>query len=133
MPLTHPPSNKFARAEGAPQIKRPIVAPSLEDLFGLRKLCGSDTAVIEYFANWYGMEADAIAPTIQGWLANCPDVPPPSRQRSAPAVNLSDYRAELRNQKVAAKIRPPEVLPIKTPPGTYALKPTRSGAQTGGD
>ena len=107
MPLTHP---------TAPA--RAIVAPSMEDLFGLRKLCGSDSAVIDYFANWYQMEADAIAPTIQSWLANCPVVPPPSRQRSAPAVS-SDVAtaAAMRNPRAAAN-RPPEILPIKTPPAS---------------
>ena len=88
MPLTHPTARLPGRMTHptAPSVARAIIAPSLDDLFGLRKLCGSDIGVIEYLANWYDMEADAIAPTVQGWLANCPDVQPPSRQRSAPGA-----------------------------------------------
>lgn len=148
MPLTHPTARLPGRMTHptAPSVARAIIAPSLDDLFGLRKLCGSDIGVIEYLANWYDMEADAIAPTVQGWLANCPDVQPPSRQRSAPGAltvnagmatrsHLSHAddpfkttsssfvaaTAALRHPR-AASIRPPEVLPIKTPPASAPVQ-----------
>lgn len=100
-----------------------IHAPTPEDLFGLLKLCGSGDKVIAYLANLWEISPVTIGPTVKGWLNNLPEVPPPSRQRSAPPL-LNPAEAALRARLAAAnvshrqrgKMGPPEVMRVDPPP-----------------
>ena len=61
--------------------------PPAEDLQGLYALCGgSEDALINHLAKVHGLPPQDLAPTILLWLADTPEIPPPSRQRSAPPV-----------------------------------------------
>lgn len=106
--------------------------PTPADLFGLLKLCGSEDGVTEYLARLYGMEASTIAPTVHGWIKSLPTVPPPSRQRSAPAAPSSfqsgsmtvvDPRGRQQQQQQPGGVI--QICRIKTPP---ASAPVRNSA-----
>lgn len=109
--------------------ERSIHPPTIEDLYGLLKLCGSESGVVDYFSRWYQLPKDTIQPTILGWLAALPAVPPPSRMRSAPAMSGPRTAAAapaLTLRKPTAAVRGPDILPIKTPP---ASAPVHQSAQ----
>ena len=61
-------------------------APSLEDLYALRALCGSEEGTIAHLARCFDIPAETCAPVVHEWLEALPPIPPPSRQRSAPPV-----------------------------------------------
>ena len=85
------------------------------------KLVGSEEKVIEYIAKQYGLSVDQVAPTVKGWLAALPAVPPPSRQRSAPpllALNASANASSLRRHQYNNVPSRAEVIPIKPPPAS---------------
>lgn len=93
-------------------------APSVEDLYGLYSLCGSEHGVVTYLAKLYGLTPDEIAPTVHGWLESLPAVPPPSRQRSAPPVLNPALEARLAHanpRSTLLRIQPPDVMRIEVP------------------
>ena len=104
--------------EVAPDDEFAIHAPSPEDLFGLLKLCGSEDGVIAYLARLWSMSTTAIGPTVRGWIKALPDVPPPSRQRSAPPVISPAVSAFALANATAGQHakRPPQVMQIREPP-----------------
>lgn len=64
-----------------------VPKPPAEDLQGLYALCGgSEEALITHLAKVHGVPPQDLAPTVLSWLAERPEIPPPSRQRSAPPV-----------------------------------------------
>lgn len=88
--------------------------PTPDELQRILKLCGNEAGVIALMAKQYGLPAEAIAPTVRGWLAALPPLPPPSRQRSAPA-NLDAHLNSLVATRRGGKELPyPGALP--TPP-----------------
>ena len=95
-----------------------LAVPSPEDLLGLRKLMGSNAKTVEYLAKLYNMETEAIRPTVEEWLAALPRIPPPSRQRSAPAEFFSPVALEMRLKAAAAasKRGPAQILEVNLPP-----------------
>ena len=109
-----PPSEEISAADDF----RKVVAPSPEDLFGLLKLCGSEDGVIAYLAKHWSMSTTAIGPTVRGWIKALPDVPPPSRQRSAPPVISPAVSAFALANATAGQHakRPPQVMQIREPP-----------------
>lgn len=96
--------------------------PTVEDLYGLRKLCGDDDATVSYLSRLYNLPRDAIAPTVKSWLAELPHMPPPSRQRSAPPVVAPGIEACLRaaaSSSAAGQPKqqtPADVMRIDLPP-----------------
>ena len=94
-----------------------LTVPSMDDLYGLVKLCGSNDGVVNYLARVYGLEADIIKPTVLEWLSALPPLPPPSRQRSAPAAPERVPRSGLASL-VAARNNAlgPQILPIRELP-----------------
>ena len=95
--------------------------PSSDDLLQLKKLCGSDDLVVVHLARCYGVSVESIAPTVLRWLKDLPAVQPPSRQRSAPSV-MAPTVMENALRRVVASARPPEILPVRTPPASAPVK-----------
>jgi len=95
--------------------------PSSDDLHALKKLCGSDDLVVVHLARCYGVPVETIAPTVLRWLKDLPPVQPPSRQRSAPSV-MAPAVMESALRRVVASARPPEVMPVRTPPASAPVK-----------
>jgi len=104
-------------------------APSVEDLTKLYELCGGDDdQVIAHLAKLFGLPPEAIASTVRTWLKMLPAVPPPSRQRSAPAVMAAEVgplgvpkKAGMGSQMV--KIQPPASAPV---PGREVIAAMRA-------
>ena len=99
----------------------PADGPSEEELFKLLKLCGSEERVVIFLARTFGLAPEQIAPTVMSWLAELPEVPPPSRQRSAPPDLSPERYAAWSPGYTLAGIRRqanriPDILPIRTPP-----------------
>ena len=104
-----------------------LAAPEQADLYALWRLCGTPDKVVHHIARSLSLVPSAIAPTVKQWLAELPEVPPPSRQRSAPAVLAPSMQARL----VAAATplqqlqrgQRADVLRLKTPPASAPALP----------
>ena len=102
--------------------------PTPEELFHLLKLCGSEQQVVAYLAKKFCVSPGSIAETVHGWLANLPTVPPPSRQRSAPAIPLNGikFRSLTSSSSLSTAVSfqtRPEMLTVKTPPASAPVRP----------
>ena len=96
--------------------------PDPDDLYGLYKLCGSEDAVVEHIAKACGVEPVQIRQQILACLAQLPEVPPPSRQRSAPPVVAPEQRvlaqtaANSNSLFRGGSTGGPDVLRVRAPP-----------------
>jgi hypothetical protein len=96
-----------------------LAQPSHEELFRLKALCGgNEESIVALLAKTYKLSPTAIAPTVRQWLAELPAAPPPSRQRSSPPVLATAPKGRTETRSSALAARPPDVLPIRTPPAS---------------
>jgi len=102
---------------------RDLKAPSTEELLRLYKLCGSEAQVTALLAKQHRLTPEALAPTVRKWLAALPEIPPPSRQRSAPPSLVAPAMSTPFATSVAgAAARPAEVVPIRPPPASAPVR-----------
>ena len=105
-----------------------LVVPTPEELFRLLKLCGSEALVAKHLAKVFDVPFEAVAPVVHEWVQNLPEVPPPSRQRSAPGAPemLSGFqlttRAQTRDQFAGPS--KPEMIKIREPPASAPVRPS---------
>jgi hypothetical protein len=98
-----------------------LKVPTPDELRDLRRLCGSDELVIAYLAKTLALPAESIASDVRGWLADLPYIPPPSRQRSAPAAPTQPLMARRAASKDQHK---PEIMRVRTPPKSAPCRPS---------
>ena len=91
-----------APADGSAQLLEP---PAMEDLFALYKLCGGNVErCINLLARLWEVSVARIAPVVRSWLSLMPEVPPPSRMRSAPVTLPSELSSRLHDLGAAAGV-----------------------------
>ena len=98
-----------------------LKVPTPDELRDLRRLCGSDELVIAYLAKTLALPAESIASDVRSWLADLPYIPPPSRQRSAPAAPTQPLMARRAASKDQHK---PEIMRVRTPPKSAPCRPS---------
>lgn len=97
--------------------------PTPDELRDLLRLCGTAELVIAYLAKSLALPADSIADDVRSWLAELPDIPPPSRQRSAPAAPVQTQMTRLASASKGSSNRGPEILRVRTPPKSAPVRP----------
>lgn len=105
-----------------------LMRPTPDEIYRLLNLCGDEEKLSTYLAKAYQVPFATVAPIVHEWCQDLPTVPPPSRQRSAPAAPEAPSRLSL-----GASIKPiqrpgqPEMITIRPPPASApASRPSTS-------